>query len=268
MNEATAHMMGSSPRMRGKLPVLRHELAGGGLIPAYAGKTSLDDTRTPVHRAHPRVCGENACQQRAQEMQMGSSPRMRGKPLYQFLRRARLGLIPAYAGKTPPHDARGLRGWAHPRVCGENRGQVLAQRGDEGSSPRMRGKLEIIRLLSKRSRLIPAYAGKTVDFAHLSGARGAHPRVCGENLVVWLVPKIAVGSSPRMRGKLLAHEKRPLPPRLIPAYAGKTSRGLLLDRVDPAHPRVCGENSTREWVMCGTLGSSPRMRGKPVWILR
>ena len=32
-------------------------------------------------------------------------------------------------------------------------------------------------------RLIPAYAGKTFVASAMSGLRGAHPRVCGENRI-------------------------------------------------------------------------------------
>ena len=39
MNEATAHMMGSSPRVRGKPDFVGEGVLEAGLIPACAGKT-------------------------------------------------------------------------------------------------------------------------------------------------------------------------------------------------------------------------------------
>ena len=48
--------------------------------------------------------------------------------------------IPAYAGKTPRKFATGDQGAEHPRVCGENLRIVLTMGGDDGTSPRMRGK--------------------------------------------------------------------------------------------------------------------------------
>ena len=71
------------------------------------------------------------------------------------------------------------------------------------------------------------------------------------------------GSSPRMRGKrrdLIAHG---LVCRLIPAYAGKTTRAVPCSPLSPAHPRVCGENLRTEVTRKAGAGSSPRMRGKP-----
>ena len=70
---------GSSPRVRGKRGEGGQGLESGRLIPACAGKTSLNRPLTPRARAHPRVCGENTiCRSLAQHTG-GSSPRVRGK---------------------------------------------------------------------------------------------------------------------------------------------------------------------------------------------
>ena len=50
---------GSSPLTRGKLPILRRQLAGTGLIPAHAGKTTVAVPPTGSRTAHPRSRGEN-----------------------------------------------------------------------------------------------------------------------------------------------------------------------------------------------------------------
>ena len=72
-----------------------------------------------------------------------------------------------------------------------------------------------------------------------------------------------MGSSPRVRGKRGSDEDRVHPPGLIPARAGKTD---VID--DPAaaglaHPRACGENSRCHFYSPSSVGSSPRVRGKP-----
>ena len=57
---ATSSMtVGSSPRMRGALPLLIAHVTELGIIPAYAGSTrrAISNTRSP--RDHPRVCGEH-----------------------------------------------------------------------------------------------------------------------------------------------------------------------------------------------------------------
>ena len=50
---------GSSPLTRGKLEREPGPPEGRGLIPAHAGKTSMDAFRTPANQAHPRSRGEN-----------------------------------------------------------------------------------------------------------------------------------------------------------------------------------------------------------------
>ena len=72
------------------------------------------------------------------------------------------GLIPAYAGKTD--DAGGIipLSRAHPRVCGENSRTRNGRWSMTGSSPRMRGKHLAALDAVETTRLIPAYAGKTI----------------------------------------------------------------------------------------------------------
>mgnify|MGYP001016787376 CR=1 FL=1 len=111
---------GSSPRMRGKPRILPRNEFLSRLIPAYAGKTGGRTHPHPRRRAHPRVCGENAGHTAMALQLAGSSPRMRGKPMWEAGTSEPSGLIPAYAGKTRRGSPEApLRG-AHPRVCGEN----------------------------------------------------------------------------------------------------------------------------------------------------
>ena len=150
------------------------------------------------------------------------SPRVWGKLLYQFLRRARLGLIPACAGKTLIGLSWPCSWAAHPRVCGEN------ERGQEplvdwaGSSPRVRGKRDESGCSCCRRGLIPACAGKTTPLPAASSSWRAHPRVCGENVALRRVRTPVAGSSPRVRGKPEVEEALSDPAGLIPACAGKT----------------------------------------------
>ena len=72
----------------------------------------------------------------------------------------------------------------------------------------------------------------------------------------------AIGSSPRVRGKLRPPCGSGLAVGLIPACAGKTQLRGSRWAVHWAHPRVCGENVGRSLKKKATRGSSPRMRGK------
>ena len=91
---------GSSPRVRGKLGSSVSEAMSVGLIPACAGKTGGYFVAVDAGGAHPRVCGENVKLPASKSRISGSSPRVRGKPMWAsgFMRVRRL--IPACAGKT------------------------------------------------------------------------------------------------------------------------------------------------------------------------
>ena len=131
---------GSSPRVRGK-----HESVGSlgrvsRLIPARAGKTRRGGGRARCTAAHPRACGENRARLARAPAQVGSSPRVRGKPGRGGGPVLRVGLIPARAGKTSTRWGARCPQRAHPRACGENIQGVADALKAVGSSPRVRGK--------------------------------------------------------------------------------------------------------------------------------
>ena len=72
-------VMGSSPRGRGKRPLLDDPAAADGLIPAWAGKTWRVVRAASPASAHPRVGGENGVNEVLNVSAEGSSPRGRGK---------------------------------------------------------------------------------------------------------------------------------------------------------------------------------------------
>ena len=140
MGARKSRIAGSSPRMRGKPGLGRLRPGRAGLIPAHAGKTLRPTALSSSSGAHPRACGENWGEVSGDVGFSGSSPRMRGK-LRCFPRAGPIaGLIPAHAGKTRLPIFSTLKGWAHPRACGENFPGARLTRLGVGSSPRMRGK--------------------------------------------------------------------------------------------------------------------------------
>ena len=130
-------------------------------IPAYAGKTGDTIFHSWQQAEHPRVCGENILKGDTSSLNLGTSPRMRGKPSHTSSLCRLAGNIPAYAGKTAVLALPNLVPWEHPRVCGENRGNVTSLLISLGTSPRMRGKPLRAKLERDYRRNIPAYAGKT-----------------------------------------------------------------------------------------------------------
>ena len=131
---------GTSPRMRGKLPLQWESFSGRRNIPAYAGKTTTARWRVVWKKEHPRVCGENVSIINLFANMQGTSPRMRGKPLVRRGRSPGRRNIPAYAGKTIRQQRGHHLKKEHPRVCGENQRLSCPRLGRAGTSPRMRGK--------------------------------------------------------------------------------------------------------------------------------
>ena len=216
---------GSSPRVRGKLGGEYGHGLPPRLIPARAGKTNRYHIFSFVCGAHPRACGENLLRFLLGGVGGGSSPRVRGKLDVAGVLEDRHGLIPARAGKTQA---------------------VRSLHAEEaGSSPRVRGKPGPGLQEAARRGLIPARAGKTRPRRHHRRRTRAHPRACGENCRTPGSPGSAAGSSPRVRGKLLALPALAAAGGLIPARAGKTPCPSRSTRNPRAHPRACGENGTR-----------------------
>ena len=233
------------------------------LIPAHAGKTSSLGSAAFRPRAHPRSRGENPLSSADLAWPSGSSPLTRGKRGAALRVPRHRGLIPAHAGKTGSRPRRPARSTAHPRSRGENRRGPPGKARTLGSSPLTRGKLsETVREIIVTG-LIPAHAGKTYWAKPVQRPCWAHPRSRGENGKVAPPGTPRSGSSPLTRGKRTQLRDVPIPGRLIPAHAGKTSLISTWPPPWPAHPRSRGENPIFEATVSTIDGSSPLTRGKP-----
>ena len=162
-----------------------------GIIPAYAGNTSVQERRPVEGGDHPRVCGEHIYPLSVRNGWQGSSPRMRGTPRLPRPVERGTGIIPAPFGST-------------------------------GSSPRMRGTLHVTGGDAWLLGIIPAYAGNTATGEYPSAGIRDHPRVCGEHFDVGVAQLDIVGSSPRMRGTRHGWRGDIHAIGIIPAYAGNT----------------------------------------------
>ena len=110
---------------------------------------------------HPRACGGNCDIGRGESAYPGPSPRVRGK-LYRapkFFGRERS--IPARAGETAIPSWVAIAVPVHPRACGGNPTTPGRVPPEDGPSPRVRGKLVLIRHRELVFGSIPARAGET-----------------------------------------------------------------------------------------------------------
>ena len=126
----------------------------------------------------------------------------------------------------------------------------------------MRGKLAVLAAGRPHLRIIPAHAGQTNTCLSRRPDRSDHPRACGANTQDEQIGVLAVGSSPRMRGKLVRQKIEIVVIRIIPAHAGQTRYDAPPLLIIADHPRACGANRRQGRCLRPEDGSSPRMRGK------
>ena len=161
MSRVLLFMVGSPPRMRGKVKRNKRFQLADGITPAYAGKRPAAWAGAWRTGDHPRVCGEKGTGLTNVTSPMGSPPRMRGKAAPSSVAVMPCRITPAYAGKRPAPRGGGLWDQDHPRVCGEKSGRVRPWRKHKGSPPRMRGKVIRCEELARVVGITPACAGKS-----------------------------------------------------------------------------------------------------------
>ena len=254
---------GSSPRVRGKLYTHAVHVHAARIIPARAGQTvELLEAKAP-RTDHPRACGANPSDRGSRVWCPGSSPRVRGKHGYRLGHLGHGRIIPARAGQTAAHVYDIRKGADHPRACGANDVSPRDGGASDGSSPRVRGKLEHAVGDTAQIRIIPARAGQTSGWRGSRRFRPDHPRACGANDAMLRLISRPLGSSPRVRGKHHRYARLRVHERIIPARAGQTSQPLRPLGFRPDHPRACGANICSPLATASSAGSSPRVRGKP-----
>ena len=127
----------------------------------------------------------------------------------------------------------------------------------------MRGKQCESRVRKLHEGITPAHAGKTTVLIKAEALPEDHPRACGENFCRRSSALLLPGSPPRMRGKHYLALYSCSFARITPAHAGKTLTLRRSWKAERDHPRACGENEPALSMPLLSLGSPPRMRGKP-----
>ena len=242
----------SPPRMRGKGLCKDFHLCDVGITPACAGKSEKQVPFLPPYQDHPRVCGEKSQPAVRRSCAKGSPPRVRGKGHSEPGGAGGGGITPAYAGKSMGALIADAAERDHPRVCGEKTSASSLFNTAAGSPPRVRGKELRVETCFSHDGITPAYAGKRVSRSRAKTGEWDHPRVCGEKTVIHKNDRIAQGSPPRVRGKVLGTGKGCDGVGITPACAGK--RMVFAGRKSRTwdHPRVCGEKLCfSSWMVSG-----------------
>ena len=256
-------MAGSSPLARGTLRQQAGPDRERRLIPARAGNTRSCASPFSGTPAHPRSRGEHGCEHSMEFPDAGSSPLARGTHGRDLAGPGLPRLIPARAGNTVASSYGCRRTPAHPRSRGEHPYSFRYSVFMVGSSPLTRGTPDSTANPFLRSRLIPAHAGNTNQFAKPWPADPAHPRSRGEHVAKAVSSRYRHGSSPLTRGTPTRLNRSHPRLRLIPAHAGNTSRLPSVQCQGSAHPRSRGEHINDVVSREGINGSSPLTRGTP-----
>ena len=166
--------------MRGKDKLSGLERTLHRITPAYAGKSCCCDPASRNVQDHPRLCGEKLLLYFFWIKIKGSPPPMRGKDRGIQCFCFGIGITPAYAGKSANSEPITLDVEDHPRLCGEKLKAAISTMMGQGSPPPMRGKGESKGHRQPKTRITPAYAGKSSSVASLTFPSRDHPRLCGE----------------------------------------------------------------------------------------
>ena len=146
---------------------------------------------------------------------------MRGKGVVPHIPAQPAGITPARAGKSNYCPIGCGFFEDHPRACGEKRCQTRKIRPSQGSPPRVRGKARVLLGLLAVEGITPARAGKRAIGFTWNFIPWDHPRACGEKRTFAKHCRAAVGSPPRVRGKVLFGYEQAPSTRITPARAGK-----------------------------------------------
>src|SRR5690606_32164993 len=191
---------GTPPRRRGG----RHERLprdrGPRNTPASAGRTTTGRPARPRSSEHPRVGGEDVSNLVGSASSSGTPPRRRGGRDDLSGEPRRLRNTPASAGRTTAPPPRTSPTAEHPRVGGEDVGDLPFEAADDGTPPRRRGGRGQGRVAADGPRNTPASAGRTATWERPRSRSSEHPRVGGEDCCTATRPPRSRGTPPRRRG--------------------------------------------------------------------
>ena len=172
----------------------------------------------------------------------GSPPHARGRRAHGVVPRITARITPACAGKTSPGQSRRDAAPDHPRMRGEDDGDVEDTVRMLGSPPHARGRPAKYKGEHNAHRITPACAGKTCGGCAPIRRPVDHPRMRGEDWLVFVSEQTLCGSPPHARGRRGLVGQGPADFWITPACAGKTIPSASWRTTSPDHPRMRGED--------------------------
>ncbi len=235
------------PHVRGERVAI-HDHVGAlvRFIPTCVGSAWRRSWPRCARAVHPHVRGEREPAHRFSYRIHGSSPRAWGA---QGRRRGdgpHLRFIPTCVGSAAPQRGPRRCGSVHPHVRGERPATTVCAKRDRGSSPRAWGALHVMAGREAHLRFIPTCVGSASSSSFSSCRSSVHPHVRGERRRRQSVSAVAVGSSPRAWGALVARRVPQHRVRFIPTCVGSASSAPASAACPSVHPHVRGERQRPE----------------------
>ena len=136
-----------------------------GFTPTCVGKTPSSIRAGQALRVHPHVCGEDNLPFAATAGTPGSPPRVWGRRIIVIFLVRHCRFTPTCVGKTLSSSGFAITHWVHPHVCGEDICRRIKALGEDGSPPRVWGRLGAQLVNAGNRRFTPTCVGKTAPAA-------------------------------------------------------------------------------------------------------
>ena len=192
----------------------------------------------------------------------GSPPHARGRRQLRKSKWILPGITPACAGKTADRIAKHRNPGDHPRMRGEDKLKEFTGRRVQGSPPHARGRPAVEWKADSQVRITPACAGKTPSSPRQGRKCRDHPRMRGEDVMVFLLEVGRPGSPPHARGRRVHRHLRRRAHGITPACAGKTTCLPRIESTFADHPRMRGEDLRHGRQRAYVCGITPACAGK------
>ena len=174
-------------------------------------------------RDHPHAYGDKIGFASVIRKLLGSSPRVWGQDLTNFLKATRTRIIPTRMGtrRSAEHPTHTIRD--HPHAYGDKVGYVFDKDGNVGSSPRVWGQACCCKSMNDRFWIIPTRMGTSYQKTTNCTLIRDHPHAYGDKKSKCLTRGSAKGSSPRVWGQAVANILHPKEVGIIPTRMGTRS---------------------------------------------
>ena len=129
---------------------------------------------------HPHACGDKRSLSSLSTLVKGSSPRVWGQGITDYIRKRIRRIIPTRVGtscfnKLCPHCI-----GDHPHACGDKHTEVYQKFGSKGSSPRVWGQAFYSSIINIGVRIIPTRVGTSDCEKSVEFWKRDHPHACGD----------------------------------------------------------------------------------------